>query len=187
MAGFRLTRYSSFIALALLIVLLWRGISPVTSTSKSRPAPVFEATRARVRLTPSSFNWSSAKQYFPVSSYASLPKGKPKTLPKVQHGVPAKHKGSVTEERRKAVRDVFLRGWTSYKQQAWGWDELQPVTGGGKNTFGGWAATLVDALDTMWIMELYDEFYEAAEYAAQIDWAKTPETSANMFEVNKPW
>lgn len=183
MAGLRLTRYSSFIALALLIVLLWRGISPVTSTSKSRPAPVFEATRARVRLTPSSFNWSSAKQYFPVSSYASLPKGKPKTLPKVQHGFPAKHKGSVTEERRKAVRDVFLRGWTSYKQQAWGWDELQPVTGGGKNTFGGWAATLVDALDTMWIMELYDEFYEAAEYAAQIDWAKTPETSANMFET----
>lgn len=89
----------------------------------------------------------------------------------------------MTEQRRKAVKDVFLRSWRAYKNQAWGYDELVPVTGGGKNTFCGWAATLVDALDTMWIMELYDEFYDAAGFVARLDWANTSDTSANMFET----
>lgn len=182
MAALRLSRFSAFVALALVSVLLWRGFSPVASDPHT--GPVFAATRPKIQFTPSSFNWSSAKQYHPVSTLASLPNGKVKNIPKVQHTFSKKSGNKVTEERRKAVRDVFLRGWTSYKQQAWGWDELQPVKGGGKNTFGGWAATLVDALDTMWIMELYDEFYEAAEYSAHLDWDKTRETSANMFEAS---
>lgn len=181
MTVFRLTRFVIFIALALGAILLWRGITPVASTG--RPAPVFAGTRPRIRFRPSSFNWSSAEQHHPVSSLTPLPKGKSKVLPKIQHKFPSQKKDSVTEERRRAVRDAFIRSLTSYKEQAWGWDELQPVTGGGKNAFGGWAATLVDALDTMWIMELYDEFYEAAEYSAQLDWDKTADASANMFEV----
>ncbi|KAL1883304.1 hypothetical protein Daus18300_000362 [Diaporthe australafricana] len=184
MAVLRPTRFSAFIALALTALLLWRGIPPAASDAHT--APVFDATRPRIQFTPSSFNWSSA-EYHPVSSFASLPKGKPKALPKVQHRFSAQNRDSVTEERRKTVRHVFLRSLTAYKQQAWGWDELQPVTGGGKNAFGGWAATLVDALDTVWIMELYDEFYEAAQYCAQLDWANTRETSANMFEVGTSW
>lgn len=58
--------------------------------------------------------------------------------------------------------------------------ELQPISAAGKDTFGGWAATLVDSLDTLWIMGLKEEFYEAAEAAVSIDWAVTPDTSCNM-------
>ncbi len=86
-------------------------------------------------------------------------------------------------KRRDAVRQAFIRSWSSYKQHAWLHDELRPVSGGHKDPFGGWAATLVDSLDTLWIMDLKDEFYAAADQAAKIDWNKTSETAVNLFET----
>ncbi|GJC85861.1 endoplasmic reticulum mannosyl-oligosaccharide 1,2-alpha-mannosidase [Colletotrichum liriopes] len=85
--------------------------------------------------------------------------------------------------RQKAVRDVFKKSYDSYKRYAWTHDELTPVSARGKDTFGGWAASLVDSLDTLWIMGFRTEFYAAAEVAVQLDWAKTTEKSANIFET----
>lgn len=62
-------------------------------------------------------------------------------------------------------------------------DELTPISAQGKDTFGGWAATLVDSLDTLWIMDLKQEFGEAAQAAATLDWAKTDEGAVNLFET----
>lgn len=42
---------------------------------------------------------------------------------------------------------------------------------------------MVDSLDSLWIFGLYEDFYEAAEAATRLDWAKTEQTSANMFET----
>ncbi|RMZ88525.1 hypothetical protein DV736_g4243, partial [Chaetothyriales sp. CBS 134916] len=86
--------------------------------------------------------------------------------------------------RQQAVLNVFKKCWQSYKTYAWLKDELQPISAKSKNTFGGWAATLVDSLDALWIMGLKDDFYEAVEAAAGIDWEMTPDASCNMFEVN---
>lgn len=178
MAARRFSRFPVFVALFLTAALLWRGFPPPEPSASLK-----FVNRPKIQFSPSSFDWSSAPEFNPVSSLASLPKGKPKKFARVQHKFSSKTKDKVTEQRRKAVRDVFLRSWRAYKDQAWGYDELVPVTGGGKNTFCGWAATLVDALDTMWIMELYDEFYDAAGFAARLDWANTSDTSANMFET----
>jgi len=52
-------------------------------------------------------------------------------------------------------------------------DELMPLTGGAKEHFGGWAATLVDASDTLWIMGMKEEFWEAVDAAVSIDF-RTP-------------
>lgn len=41
----------------------------------------------------------------------------------------------------------------------------------------------MDSLDSLWIFGLYDDFYEAAEAAARLDWDDTDQTSANMFET----
>lgn len=62
-------------------------------------------------------------------------------------------------------------------------DELAPVTGGAKDTFGGWGATLVDSLDTLWIMDMKEEFWEAAQAAAALDWGYCKDKSVNMFET----
>jgi mannosyl-oligosaccharide alpha-1,2-mannosidase len=72
--------------------------------------------------------------------------------------------------RREKVRGTFLRGWTSYRRGAWLKDELNPLSGVGKDMdmFGnGWAATLVDNLDTLLIMGLYDEYQEALDAVLQ--------------------
>jgi mannosyl-oligosaccharide alpha-1,2-mannosidase len=82
-----------------------------------------------------------------------------------------------------AVRNAFVRCWESYKKHAWLHDELMPVTGGAKDPFGGWAATLVDSLDTLWIMGLEAEFYDAAAAAVQLDWHNTTESGINVFET----
>ncbi|KAM3544710.1 hypothetical protein ARSEF1564_002439 [Beauveria bassiana] len=89
-------------------------------------------------------------------------------------------------ERRDAVKKAFERCWTSYKDRAWLHDELKPVSGGFKDTFGGWAATLVDALDTMWIMDMRDEFEEAVA-AVDKDISFASSSSGNvisLFETN---
>lgn len=38
--------------------------------------------------------------------------------------------------------------------QAWGFDDLAPLSGVGTNGRNGWGATVVDALSTMWVMGL---------------------------------
>ncbi|KAI6024438.1 glycoside hydrolase family 47 protein [Pisolithus marmoratus] len=62
--------------------------------------------------------------------------------------------------RSDAVRDAFLHAYKGYTQYAWGYDELRPKSGGRANTFNGWSITLLDALDTLWVMDLRDQFYE---------------------------
>ncbi|XXH03411.1 hypothetical protein Hte_009813 [Hypoxylon texense] len=140
---------------------------------------------------PSSFDWSSLPQRHPVpeSEIASLPTAKPLQLPPVQFAFKpdkssiAKARAQTLANRRDEVKDALLKSWTSYKKYAWMYDELTPVSGNGKNVFGGWAATLVDTLDTLWIMGLKAEFSEAVAAVATIDWAKTDQTACNFFET----
>ncbi|KUI61866.1 putative mannosyl-oligosaccharide alpha-1,2-mannosidase 1B [Cytospora mali] len=176
-----LTRYPIFIALFLVTLLFYRGFPPsVDPDSPSRYPP----PRHRLDFKPSTYNWSSASDFFPPEPpLAALPSGKPKSLPRVQHKFDSNKNDKVTEKRRNAVRHAFVRSYNAYKREAWMWDELVPIAGGGRNTFGGWAATLVDCLDTLWIMGLYDDFYHAAQAVVQLDWADTAETSANLFET----
>jgi mannosyl-oligosaccharide alpha-1,2-mannosidase len=86
-------------------------------------------------------------------------------------------------ERQNAVKQTFLRSWKAYKEHAWLQDELKPVSGGGRSPFGGWAASLVDALDTLWIMDLKEEFAEAVDAIHQIDFRETTLGEVNVFET----
>ena len=36
--------------------------------------------------------------------------------------------------RLRAVREAISRTWEGYVEEAWGWDEVRPVAGGGKDT-----------------------------------------------------
>jgi len=79
-----------------------------------------------------------------------------------------------TNDRQKAVVDAFLHAWEGYKTYAWGHDHLRPISKGAQNWFG-LGLTLIDSLDTMFVMNLRDEFDEAR------DWV-----SSNLsFSINK--
>ncbi|KAI0457384.1 glycoside hydrolase family 47 protein [Xylaria acuta] len=138
-----------------------------------------------------SYDWSKQKIFYPVSEYTPLPTGRPRSLPPVQYNFEEDKspegvaREAVLASRRSEVKEAFVKSWKSYKNVGFGYDELMPVSGKGQDVpgFGGWGATLVDSLSTLWIMDLKDDFYEAAAAAVTIDYSKTRDTSCNYFET----
>ncbi|KAF4585873.1 glycoside hydrolase family 47 protein [Ophiocordyceps camponoti-floridani] len=136
---------------------------------------------------PSSFDWANVRlQHRPVSEEAKMPEPGPEPMPTIQHVFPPEtaSEAAVRTERLGEVRRLFQANWRSYRRFAWGRDALLPVSGAGRDQFGGWSATLVDSLDTLWIMGLREEFHEAAEMAARIDFGKATTARINVFETN---
>ncbi|CAH2316853.1 endoplasmic reticulum mannosyl-oligosaccharide 1,2-alpha-mannosidase [Pelobates cultripes] len=83
-------------------------------------------------------------------------------------------------ERQEAVLEAFRHAWKGYKAFAWGHDELKPISKSFNEWFG-LGLTLIDALDTMWIMGLKEEFEEAKEWVAtKLDFNKN--VDVNLFE-----
>ncbi|KAK3371124.1 glycoside hydrolase family 47 protein [Lasiosphaeria ovina] len=177
----RISRLALVAGIALLVVFLFRPRGPRVLFPSGQQTP--PSTDHRVRFRPSTFDWTSVPQKHPVSKERKLPTGPQTRLHRVQHDFSGYVHDATTKSRQDAVRAAFVRSWRSYKERAWLRDELAPVTGEGKTTFGGLAATLVDSLDTLWIMGLDDDFHDAAAAAAQLDWANTTATSLNLFET----
>ncbi|XP_062406474.1 mannosyl-oligosaccharide 1,2-alpha-mannosidase IA-like [Sardina pilchardus] len=90
------------------------------------------------------------------------------------------------KEKRAKIKEMMQFSWDNYKRYAWGFNELRPVSkqGHSSNLFGGLkGATIVDALDTLYIMEMYDEFEAATEWVVKnLDFNQNTEIS--VFEVN---
>lgn len=58
-----------------------------------------------------------------------------------------------------------------------------PISGKPSDPFGGWGATLVDTLDTLWIMGMEKEFAEAVAALDKIDFSKAAVKEVNVFET----
>ncbi|GFQ05649.1 mannosyl-oligosaccharide 1 2-alpha-mannosidase mns1 [Phtheirospermum japonicum] len=85
-------------------------------------------------------------------------------------------------QRREKVKDAMIHAWSSYEKYAWGHDELQPQTKNGVDSFGGLGATLIDALDTLYIMGLDEQFQRARDWVAEsLDFNKNYD--ASVFET----
>lgn len=79
-----------------------------------------------------------------------------------------------------AVQDAFRHAWKGYKDFAWGHDELRPISKSYSEWFG-LGLTLIDALDTMWILGLKEEFEEAKAWVAtELSFNKN--VDVNLFE-----
>ncbi len=169
-----------FVLLCLLLYLQNAG-RPFFSAAQYRKLPY--------KYVSSDYDWAGFSFTHPwgPSDLVQLPAGESKPLRQIQFafqsGTPAASGSAKLKQRRDAVRAAFVKSWTSYKEHAWMWDELAPLSGSRKNTFGGLGATLVDALDTLWIMGLKDDFGEAVRAVAALDYTKTSDTSLNLFET----
>lgn len=130
------------------------------------------------------FHWENLPLRYPVSSYNALPRSK-KNLPRVQHAFARESSDHAMErqKRQQEVKRVLKRCWSSYRERAWLSDELAPVSGSKKDTFGGWAATLADTLDTLWIADLKEEFHDGVEALLEIDFTKITQGEINVFET----
>lgn len=52
--------------------------------------------------------------------------------------------------------------WNIYKMNGFGYDEVKPISGEIIND--GLSTFLIDSLDTLWLYDMKDEFYEARDY-----------------------
>ncbi len=68
-------------------------------------------------------------------------------------------------ERQKAVAEAMKHAWSGYKRFAWGHDHLKPVSKSAQNWFG-LGLTIVDALDTLFLMNLREEFEAGKSWVA---------------------
>ncbi|KAH9833334.1 glycoside hydrolase [Rhodofomes roseus] len=79
---------------------------------------------------------------------------------------------------------MFQTSWSAYKEYAWGHDDLSPVSESYSDSYGGWGASIVDALDTIYIMGLTDIFEEALNWSSTVDYSTTPtDSQISLFET----
>jgi hypothetical protein len=74
---------------------------------------------------------------------------------------------NLARSRREYVLNAMKHIWKSYKEFAFGMDELHPISKRGSSNWGGMGTTLVDALDTLWLMGMKDEFWDARDWVSK--------------------
>ncbi|KAF4309899.1 putative endoplasmic reticulum mannosyl-oligosaccharide -alpha-mannosidase protein [Botryosphaeria dothidea] len=83
------------------------------------------------------------------------------------------------DERRERVRDAFKLSWEAYEKYAWGYDEFHPVSKKGRQMVpGGMGWIIVDALDTLILMNMTTQLTHARE------WVSTSLTYEKDHDVN---
>lgn len=83
--------------------------------------------------------------------------------------------------KRDAVRGAFQHAWKGYKTFAWGEDELLPLSKKGRVWFN-LGLTIIDALDTAWIMGEKSIFKEARDWVGT-SYSLKQSTTASVFET----
>ncbi|KAK6187726.1 hypothetical protein SNE40_005686 [Patella caerulea] len=82
-----------------------------------------------------------------------------------QHG--DKSTADETEKRRETVLKMMRHSWDNYETYAWGANELRPISRHGHASIFGnipLGATIVDAIDTLYIMGMKKEFEKAKDW-----------------------
>ena len=161
------------------------------NTGPADPNNVPGVGKGRMEITAQTsipkIHWSQQPEHFPVPTddIIQLPTGKPKPIPRIQHKFTAESASDKTarEEKREIIKKAFSFSWDGYRSQAWKQDELSPVSGKHRNPFCGWGATLIDTLDTLWIMDLKDDFEEAVDAVKEVDFTTSARNDIPLFET----
>ncbi|XP_035381886.1 mannosyl-oligosaccharide 1,2-alpha-mannosidase IA isoform X3 [Electrophorus electricus] len=146
---------------------------------RTKMDPGDELAAKNDRVTSSSHNGASRKG----SDYEMVKKCLLKPSLGIDRGKPS---DTQTIQRRDKIREMMKFAWDNYRQYAWGKNELRPLTRNGHigNMFGGLrGASIVDSLDTLYIMGLTEDYKEAKEWVINnLDLNSNGE--ASLFEVN---
>lgn len=168
-----------------IIVYLWRGWAPPSDAGGTLWA-LNQPYDGPIPDPDKDFFWRRIEHNYPVDSFRQLPENPRSNLPKVQAKFRAEtaQEGATRLSRRLAIKESFDKAWSTYKQHAWLSDEVAPISGKQKDTFGGWGATLIDSLDTLWIMGMKEEFDTAVDNVDRlISFESTRAKEINVFET----
>ncbi|KAI1124802.1 glycoside hydrolase [Nemania abortiva] len=173
------------VRIILAVVLFWVLASWYYKSQRSGDNGLFTSLSGSSRIG-GDYRWEQRPTQHKVITLAELPTNKPaRPIPQIQASRPKEDATSRDERltRLAAVKESFIHSWTGYKKNAWGHDEVKPISGQYKDPFGGWAATLVDSLDTLWLIGLKDEFESAVKACDDIDFTTTNARDINVFET----
>ncbi|KIV80529.1 hypothetical protein PV11_08022 [Exophiala sideris] len=135
----------------------------------------------------SKLHWTKRPERYPIAQFREYPTGPLQPMPRIQYKFAPHSESSevksTREKRLAAVKEAFVHAWDGYKKHAWGHDEVGPISGMPRTSFGGWGATLVDTMDTLWIMGLKDDFAQCVKAVGQIDFTTNEEETLNVFET----
>jgi mannosyl-oligosaccharide alpha-1,2-mannosidase len=144
------------------------------------------AGRHSVDIPTTGTRWRQFPQRFPVpdGQTIKLPKERSK-IPKIQAKFKDESSSNKQErlQRLSSIKAEFKHAWQGYKKVAMGHDEVKPLSKEVENPFNGWGATLVDSLDTLWIMELKEDFTEAVDAIKKIDFKTSSRSDIPLFET----
>lgn len=186
-------RRKGFVVIIALVLtfLLWRDwtaqpSSPLGIITKPVTKTTVTSSHGDLREPDQNFVWRHIEHNYPVNITHDLPTTPETDLPPVQakFGRPSSFEKTTCLERQEIIRAAFIKAWNTYREHAWLRDEVGPVSGTPKDTYGGWAATLIDSLGTLWIMGLADEFELAVGAVHEhISFETTPARTISVFET----
>ncbi|CAG8961451.1 hypothetical protein HYFRA_00013902 [Hymenoscyphus fraxineus] len=133
------------------------------------------------------FRWSEVPHNYPIpkESLISLPRPLPRDgIPGIQKGIERESREEKKERLRKleVIRGNFSRAFIGYKGRA----ELRDGVGlvsRGDDGEGGWGVGLIDSLDTIWLMDLKEDFDTAIKSIFKIDFTTSPAKTINIFQT----
>lgn len=108
--------------------------------------------------------------------------------PRFPNGAPVPHPLKVQAdnftEQQHAVVAMMRHAWAGYKECAWGYDEVKPVSCSGKNWPGNGTLmlTIIDSLDTLWLCGMQSEFDEAVLALRGFNFTRLTD-GVNIFEL----
>ncbi|XP_060525128.1 mannosyl-oligosaccharide 1,2-alpha-mannosidase IA isoform X1 [Cylas formicarius] len=121
----------------------------------------------------------------PPLNVVTVPPASSDHYPLIQGG---DDRDSVTRERRNKVKQMMKHAWDNYVRYAWGKNELKPISKRGHqaSVFGSQplGATILDGLDTLYIMGLNKEFRQARDWVANEFDVDQVSADVSVFEVN---
>uniref|UniRef100_A0A1L8DR25 alpha-1,2-Mannosidase n=1 Tax=Nyssomyia neivai TaxID=330878 RepID=A0A1L8DR25_9DIPT len=95
---------------------------------------------------------------------------------------------SSVREKRETVKQMMLHAWNNYKQFAWGKNELRPISRRphSGSVFGAFdfGASIIDGLDTLYMMGMHEEFEEGKEWLAKKFSFDNVSLDISVFETN---
>ena len=131
--------------------------------------------------------WKKPKAQYPLRTQdiIPLPSGASEKIPKIQATF-SRETASAKKDRinkLNIIRESFKHAWNGYKKYGLPHDEVKPLSKSFADPFMGWGATLVDTLDTLWIMGLKQEFQNTLIEVEKIDFKTSPRPDIPLFET----
>ena len=85
------------------------------------------------------------------------------------------------DKRMRSVRGAMSLSWVRYRECAWGADKLHGDRCHGSTWFGI-GTTIIDSLDTMFLMGMKEEVGQARQFISNMDYRKGAK-NVNIFEI----